>query len=93
MFDLCFNETYSTMETMTEEITVEILTESKTEIKTTMPLLDHDPIVQFLILSQHPGLAEEYRATTSMELWPRRTMYSRVGLYIYPINTILKMFH
>ena len=33
------------------------------------------------------------RSTMGTALRPRRTMYPRVGLYIYPIKTLLKMCH
>ena len=46
-----------------------------------------------LIQSKHLGLEEEYWATVATALRPRHTMYLRVGLYIYPINTIVKMYH
>ena len=39
------------------------------------------------------GLADEDRATTATLLWLQRTMYPHAGLYIYPIKSIVKIFH
>ena len=39
------------------------------------------------------GLAEEDWEMTATDLQPQRTIYLCVALYIYPINTLLKMHH
>ena len=75
------------------EMMTEITTEINTEMMTTMHLPDQYPMVQYLIQSKCRVLAEEDQVTMETAMRPRRTMYLRVGLYIYPINTLLNMCH
>ena len=58
-----------------------------------MPLPDQDLMVQSLIRSLYLGITEEDWATTATDLLLRRTMYLHFRLYIYPINTQLRMCH
>ena len=81
-----------TTEMMTE-MTTYITMETKMKMATAIPLLDQDPMVQSSIWSWHLGLAEDSRVVMATALWPRKTIYISVGLYIYPIKNILKMCH
>ena len=49
-----------------------------------------DTIFDTITIPWYPG---GVRATIGTVLRPRLTMYLRVGLYIYPIKTLLKMCH
>ena len=93
MLGRCCNKTCGAMTNYDDRDDDGDKTETKTETPTTMPLSYHDPMVQYLILSRQLGISEEDQVMTRMALWMRRTMYLRVGLYIYSINTILKMCH
>ena len=54
----------------------------------------YDPIFSPITTPwSHLGLAKEDHTTTVTDLRPQRTMYLSVGLYIYPINSIVKMCH
>ena len=80
-------------QTTTINMTKDITTETKTETVTRILLSDKDPMVRSSIKSRRLGIAEEDWATTEMALRPQNTIYLHVRLYIYPIKTILKMWH
>ena len=75
------------------EMTKNIMKETKTEMEITMLLPDQDLMVRSSIQSKLLGLTEEHWAKRETLLGLQHTFYPRVGIYIYPINTILMMCH